>query len=167
MNDIEEKLWGYIDGTCSPEEQQAISKLIVEDEAYSLKYRELLKLNQDFSSMELEEPSMAFTYNVMEHIRNENALVPLKAAINKKIIIGISVFFLATVIVMLALVFFNFDWGAQSKTVNLSINVKMPTISQSNTKSIVQAFVFFDVVLGLYLLDAYLRRKNIANKYDR
>jgi hypothetical protein len=166
MNNIEEKLWGYIDGTCSPEEQKAIGKLIAEDEAYGLKYRELLQLNQDFSLMELDEPSMAFTYNVMENIRNENALVPLKAAINKRIIIGISVFFLVTVMATLAIVFFNFDWGAKTLDVNLTLNVKIPAISHSNTKNIIQAFVFFDVVLGLYLLDAYLRRKNIANKYN-
>ena len=28
MNNIEEKLWSYIDGNCTPDEQKAISALI-------------------------------------------------------------------------------------------------------------------------------------------
>ena len=34
MNNIEEQLWNYIDGTSSPEEQKAISMLIEQDEVY-------------------------------------------------------------------------------------------------------------------------------------
>jgi len=31
MNTAEEKLWNYIDGTCTPAEQEAISLLIEQD----------------------------------------------------------------------------------------------------------------------------------------
>src|SRR5271154_2408162 len=96
MNNIEEKLWMYIDRLCPPEEQKAISDLINSDAATGARYRELLKLNAAFAAMDLEEPPMAFTYNVIEAIRTENAQVPLKAAINKQIIKGISIFFIVT-----------------------------------------------------------------------
>lgn len=158
MNNMEEKLWAYIDGTCSAEEQQAISELIHTDVLVRAKYEQLLQLNAEFSAMELDEPPMAFTYNVMEVIRNENASVPLKAAINKKIIRGIGLFFVLTltaaIIFMLANVKFS---GGQA--VSLSQYVKIPAINTGQAKILVQAFVFFDVVLGLYLFDAYLRRK--------
>jgi anti-sigma factor RsiW len=73
MSSIEEKLWNYIDGTCTPDEQEAIARLIAQDEIYRRKYNELLKLNAEFAAIELDEPPMAFTYNVMEAIRTENA----------------------------------------------------------------------------------------------
>ena len=76
------------------EEQKAIDMLIAQDEVYRRKYEELLALNQEFSKMELDEPPMAFTYNVMEAIRAEHAQQPLKAGINKRIIKGISGFFI-------------------------------------------------------------------------
>ena len=79
MNTIEEKLWNYIDGSCTPAEQEAIRLLIEQDEMYRLKYRELLALNSDLPAMEMDEPSMAFTYNVMEGIRKEQALKPLES----------------------------------------------------------------------------------------
>src|SRR5258708_704095 len=104
MNTVEERLWNYIDGSCSDEEKKAIDILIARDEVYMRKYEELLALNREFSKMELDEPSMAFTYNVMEVIRAEHAQNPLKAGINKSIIKGIAGFFILTILVMLIFV---------------------------------------------------------------
>jgi len=164
MNSIEEILWNYIDGNCTSEEQKIIHTLIAEDEAYRLKYQELLNLDQQFSAIELDEPSMAFTYNVMEIIRTENAQVPLKAAINKKIIMGIAIFFGVTLIAMLIFAFASLNWSTAGSSVNLTYNFKMPAIDPGKTKMVVEGFVFFDVVLALYLLDAYLRKKTIARQ---
>src|ERR1700712_5129123 len=100
MNNLEERLWNYIDGTCSAEEQRAIDILIAQDESVRSKYEELLALNSEFSKMEVDEPSMAFTYNVMEGIRAEIAQKPLKAGINKRIIRGISIFFVVSIVLM-------------------------------------------------------------------
>ncbi|MBC7401231.1 MAG: hypothetical protein H7289_14930, partial [Mucilaginibacter sp.] len=86
MNSIEEKLWSYIDGNCTTNERAAIDLLLIEDETYQQAYLELLALNREIAGMELEEPSMAFTYNVMENIRAEHARQPLKTHINNNII---------------------------------------------------------------------------------
>jgi len=158
MNNMEEKLWAYIDGNCSTEEQQAISELIHADVQIRAKYEQLLQLNAEFSGMELDEPPMAFTYNVMEAIRTENARVPLKAAINKKIIRGIGLFFILTLTAAIIFILANIKFSG-GQTANLSQYIKMPAIDAEKAKILVQAFVFFDVVLGLYLFDAYLRRK--------
>ena len=164
MNSIEEILWNYIDGSCTPEEQNIVKTLIAEDEAYRLKYQELLSLNKEFMAIELDEPSMAFTYKVMEGIRAENALVPLKARINKKIIIGIAIFFVVTLVAMLGMVFASVNWSAVSAPVKLTYSVKMPSIDAGKTKIAVEGFVFFDVILALYLLDGYLRKKASARQ---
>ncbi len=159
---IDEKLWDYIDGRCTPEEQKTISQLIDKDAGVRAKFEELLNVNTSFTAMDLDEPSMAFTYNVMEVIRAENAMVPLKAAINKRIIRGIGIFFTVTILALLVLVFSSVKLSGQGLSVNLTAGFKMPAINYNNTKIIVQAFVFFDVMLGLYLFDAYLRKKRTA-----
>jgi len=164
MNNIEETLWNYIDGNCTADEQKTISNLIAQDEAYRLRYQELLNLNKEFAAMETDEPSMAFTYNVMEVIRAENAQVPLKAAINKRIILGIAIFFAITLLAMLVVVLASVKWTGQSVHVNLPVNIKLPDINGSKAKTIVESFVFFDVILALYLFDAYLRKKNMAKQ---
>ncbi len=159
MNNMEEKLWNYIDGHCTPPEQKAIAHLIDTDATVGAKYLELLNLNQEMVSMDLEEPPMAFTYNVMEAIRAENARTPLKAAVNKRIIRGIAVFFIVTLAGLLLLAFANVKWPAQALPVNLTAQFKMPAINAGKAKVVVQTFVFFDVMLGLYIFDAWLRGK--------
>ncbi len=167
MNNIEETLWNYIDGNCTPGEQAAISKLIASDESYRLKYNELLALNQEFAASELDEPSMAFTYNVIEAIRKEEALVPLKSTINKRIILGITIFFAVTLTLFLGYALFSMDWSAQKLPnipANLSVDIKAPAISADAKKQVFEGFIFFDVILALYLLDKSLRRKISRNK---
>jgi hypothetical protein len=169
MNNIEETLWNYIDGTCTPDEQSAITKLIASDEAYRLKYQELLALNKEFAAIELDEPPMAFTYNVIEAIRTEQAQVPLKAAINKRIIIGITIFFMVTLTIFIIYALVSLDWHAQNLpniAVKLPVDFKVPQVSAHVSKPIVEGFMFFDVVLGLFLFDHWLRRKNISKQVN-
>ncbi len=164
MNTIEEKLWNYIDGTCTPAEQDAITRLIEQDEVYGKKYQELMALNQEFANIELDEPPMAFTYKVMETIRTENAMQPLKAAIDKRVIIGIGVFFTLTILALLAFIFANINISLSAVDVKITLpaSVKLPHISNVFSSQLFKWFLVFDVVLALVLTDGYLRRKKTA-----
>jgi hypothetical protein len=162
MNNIEEQLWNYIDGNCTPDEQKNISSLIAGDEAWRVKYHELLNLNKEFSAIELDEPPMAFTYNIMEAIRTEHANVPLKSVINKRIIWGIAVFFVVTILALLVYIITNIKISAPNISFNAPANLKMPDIKNYISKPLIEAFFFFDVVLALFLSDAYLRTKKVS-----
>ncbi|MBS7565618.1 hypothetical protein KHS38_14495 [Mucilaginibacter sp. Bleaf8] len=157
MNTIEERLWSYIDGTCTAQEKEEISKLIQEDKEYRMVYDELLSFNQELSVMELDEPSMPFTYNVMEAIRTQEAQKPLKAAIDVRIIKVIAAFFIVTISVLLIYTIANVNWSAGNTS---AVEFKIPSIKNYISKSAMQGFIFFDVVLALYLLDGYLRKRN-------
>jgi len=162
MNAIEEKLWNYIDGNCTAEEQQAISILIDTDEVYKQKYTELLQLNADFGAMELDEPSMAFTYNVMEAIRAENALKPLKAKVDTRIIWGIGAFFILTITALLVFVLASINWqqsGNASPVELPKVDFNMPKISDIFSGNIMRGFILFDLVLALFVFDTFLRKK--------
>jgi anti-sigma factor RsiW len=163
MSSTEEKLWNYIDGTCPPGEHEAISRLIEQDEVYRRKYHELLKLNAEFASIELDEPPMAFTYNVMEAIRTENARQPLKAAINKRIIRGIGLFFVVTISALLVLLLASVHWSAGAGEGTHITNELLPRLKPLFSGPAMEIFLFLDVVLGLYLLDSFLRRKSLNN----
>jgi hypothetical protein len=165
MNSIEEKLWNYIDGSCTPDEQKAIAMLIEQDEVYRKKYNELLQLNSEFAAMELDEPSMAFSYNVMETIRTEHAKRPLKAAVDKRIILGIASFFILTLSAIVIYMFSSVNWSAGSSVqIPEQLNIQVPHVNTFFTGPVVKAFLFFDLVVGLFLLDYYLRRKTIAKE---
>jgi hypothetical protein len=164
MNNIEELLWNYIDGTCSADEQKTISALIKSDEEVRVKYQELLNLNREFSAIELDEPSMAFTYNIMEAIRTENAQVPLKATINNRIIWGIAAFFIVSIFVLLVFTMTRMNWSGGNVSIDFSTGFKMPDISKYLSGPVIKGFLFFDVVLGMFLLDSYLRKRNFLKQ---
>lgn len=171
MNTIEERLWNYIDGTCSDEERKAIDMLIEQDAAYRLKFEELLNFDQQLVKMEMEEPSMGFTYKVMEGIRAEHALQPLKAGINKNIIKFIGGFFIVTITLLVIYLFASVPVSHANLSKPLTDNIKLPQgIDFSGFKNylngsvILKVFFVFDVILALFLTDAYFRRKKLSKQ---
>ena len=160
MKSVEEKLWDYIDGSCTADEQQAIKNLIETDVIYSSKYQELVQLNQEFATMELDEPPMAFTYNVMEAIRKEHAQQPLKAAINPYIIKGIAAFFIIIVVGVLVILFSSINWTSGHTATNFAL----PNFTAFFNNRILNVFLFFDTLLGLFFLDIYLRKRNLSKQ---
>ena len=156
MNSIEEKLWDYIDGQGTAANREAIAQLIQHDEVYRSKYHELLALNAEFAAIETDEPPMAFTYNVMEQIRIAEARVPLKSALNTRIIKGIAGFFIVSIVALVIFALTMVKWqtgGGQWQ---------MPDFTAVIPSNAFKAFMFFDVILGLYIFDAWLRRKKAA-----
>jgi len=164
MNTIEERLWSYIDGTCTDEERRAIDMLIAGDAAYRAKFEELLSLDKQFANMELDEPSMGFTYKVMEGIRAEYAQKPLKAAINKRIIRGIGIFFIVSILAMVILMLSTFHPAPASVSVHLPESLKLPDMKNFPGAILLKVFFVLDVVLALFLADAYFRRKRLSKQ---
>ena len=84
-NNVDDRLWEFIDGQSSIEEASAIEKLIETNKQWKEKYRELLELHQLVQSSALEEPSLRFTKNVMEEIAKYQIAPAAKTYINNKI----------------------------------------------------------------------------------
>lgn len=167
MNSIEEKLWSYIDGTCTAADRENISMLIEQNAQYRKQYEELLQLHANFDNLELDEPPMAFTYNVMEQIRTQEASVPLKAAINKRIIYGIAAFFILTITALLIFALRDINWSSSSNsTVQLQDKLKLPQVNNVFTRQWMQVFLFVGVILCLFLLDSYLRKRHTTKRSE-
>src|SRR5213075_3572418 len=97
-NNVDNRLWEFIDGQSSIEEGSAIEKLIETNKQWKEKYHELLELHQLAQSSALEEPSMRFTKNVMEEIRKYHIAPAAKTYINNKIVWGIAAFFIVLIV---------------------------------------------------------------------
>ena len=159
MKNIEEKLWDYIDGSCTTDEHQAISLLIETDTVYKNKYNELLQLNNEFARMELDEPPMAFAFKIIETIRAEQAQTPLRATINSYVIKGIFAFFMLIITGLIIAFLANIN---SINTSGLTSNLLLPNFARLFDSRTLNIFLFFDTVLGLFLLDIYLRKQRLA-----
>jgi hypothetical protein len=164
MNNIEELLWDYIDGNCPAAEQKTVSALIETDEVYRLKYEELLKINREFSAMELDAPPMAFTYQVMEAIRAETAQKPLKTVINDKIMMSIVTFFAVTIMLLLVYTLININWSVAFSIPGNMPGIKLQNLSAYITKPVKEGFLFTDLLLALFLTDHYFRKSILLKR---
>ncbi len=154
MNNMEEKLWDYIDGTCSQDERVAIAALIEKDAVWRAALNDMLAINDDISALTLDEPSMAFSYKVMEGIRTHEASKPLKTAVSKYIIGGIAGFLILSILAIMVVIFAN-----AGQNIDNSVPGNLPDLSVLTGAGAIKVFFYLDVMLLLFLADAFLRRK--------
>ena len=163
QQNMEERLWEYIDGACHAEDRLFIEQLIADNQEWRTKYHELLEL-QDLMThhLELDEPSMRFTQNIMESISKHHIAPAAKTYINKRVIWGVAIFFMISIIGFLIAGIAQVNWSAgdtDNSVLNLNkINFDKIDASKFFNNTYTSIFMMINVVLGLMLLDMYLRR---------
>jgi len=158
QNNMEERLWSFIDGNIPTDERSVIGKLIESDAAWKAKYRELLEVNELLKSSELDAPSLRFTKNVMEGIAKTQLAPATKIYLNKRIIWGLGFFFIALFVGFLIYGFAQMGLDTGEPT-NLSKEIGKFDFSKFFNNTWVNVFMMINVILGLFLLDNYLSNK--------
>lgn len=166
---MEERLWDFIDGLSSPAERSAIEELIAANLEWRQKYQELLGVHELMTHSELDAPSMRFTKNVMEEITRYQVAPATKTYINKNIIRSIGAFLLTLIIGFLVYMLGEFKWSSFSSTDSSSLVPKIGSLGLEKVNygkvfnsAYVSVFMLIVVVLGLFMLDMYLQRKRNA-----
>jgi hypothetical protein len=163
---METRLWDYIDGSSQIEEKNVVEQLIATQAEWRAKYHELLEVQQLLSqSLELDEPSMRFSQNVMEEIARYKIAPATKTYINKKIIYGIGGFFILMILGFLVYGFGQINWSDNSGTLVSQYTNKV-NWSRFFSSTYTNIFLMLNAVTGLMLLDLYLnkRRKELHSK---
>ncbi|RYG18544.1 MAG: hypothetical protein EOO07_08725 [Chitinophagaceae bacterium] len=157
-NIIEEQLWNYIDGTCTPVEKLEIEAKLAVNIQYHTLYQELLKVNAELNTIDFEEPSMSFTRNVMEKVNLELKPVALQTKVDNRIIYSITAFFVLSLIAI-------FSYAVATSDFSLKFDMPTMNFSFDSSKYInhtsLQIFLFVDVVIALIYIDGVLRKRNM------
>ncbi len=157
---LEEQLWEYIDGTVSASDRSRIESLIQSQAVWKEKYNELLEISQLLQTSDLEAPSLRFSKNVMEEISRLQIAPATKSYINNKIIWGIGIFFITMLVAILGYGFSQMDWTSNGKeTISFSEQLGKLDTSKFFNNDLINVFMMINVILGLLLLDNYLRNK--------
>jgi hypothetical protein len=159
MITMEEEIWDYIDGNASPAQALSVAAKIAADPAYGSLYKELLAINAQMSEIELEEPSMSFTRNVMEQVKLEIAPVSLKTKVDTRIIYGITAFFVCAIMAILTYVFSNSTFTLPDLKLTTGFQMEQIDFSKYVTPAFIKGFLFIDLLLALVFLDSFLRRR--------
>lgn len=161
---MEEKIWGYIDGSSSKEEIAFVEQMIATDATWRAKYSELKEINQLLKAdVELEQPSMRFSMNVMDQLQGLQPAPATKQYINKTIIRSIALFFIVTIVGFLIYSFIVIDWSTSTSS---GEGYKLPSMSFDYklflNSTWLNVLLMLNVVMGLLYLDNYLRRNKKA-----
>ena len=160
--DIEQRIWEFIDGHCSPAEKLVITRNLAEDPVWKKKYMELLSVHEMLQQEELDMPSMRFTKNVMEEISRYQVAPATKNYINKNVIRGITSFFLIMIIGLIIYFVGQIHWSSNS-TGNLipafSLDANKLNWSKMLNNTYVNIFIGINTILGLILFDKYMQGK--------
>jgi len=154
MNTIEQQLWDYIDGELDVELKKSIEDRINSDPQVKLQYEAFLSLNLTLSNLELEEPSMSFTRNVTEEIALLPAPVSMKTKVDTRIIYAIGGFFVACILGILGFLAYNTNFTMPSFNFELTLDMQ-----KMITPTMMNSFLFVDLVLGLIFIDYYVRKR--------
>jgi anti-sigma factor RsiW len=160
MKSLEEKMWDYIDGLSTQQEREELENLLSQNPLAKQKFEELSALNFDFNDLELEEPSMSFSANIMREI---NAPLSKQASIDKRIIYAIGGLFGLGMLACLLVVVLSVEWSNSS---NFSLDFNLPQLSLSSAIStfiqkyqyLFYGFLIFDLAVLLKFIDVYLNR---------
>ena len=108
--------------------------------------------------MELEQPSMRFTRNVMEEISRLQITPATKEYINKKVIWGIAAFFVTIILAFVIYAISQVNWSVGSENDMLS-KITSADYTGVFNNTLVNGFMMINVILGLMLFDRYLNNK--------
>ncbi len=161
----EDRLWDYIDGTCTSEERAAIEQQLKSDADLKMKLDELIMLHHQLQAVGLDEPSMGFKHRVMEQVLVIPPPTPLKTKVDQRIIYLIASFFILTIVSLLGYTFSQINWG--SSQIWQMPQLKFPSMNWSSfiNPSYTLFFLSASAVLALVLVDKVVisvREKNAA-----
>lgn len=166
IQEIEKRLWEYIDGICTMAEKALISRLLSEDPVWQNKYSELTSMHELLQKEDLDMPSLRFTKKVMEEIIQYQVAPATRNYINKNVIRGITFFFLALILGLFVYFIGQMNWtsqssgnlfeGIHSEAVKINWNIIL-----NNYYVII--FIGINVILGLILTDKFIQGKKNMN----
>jgi len=158
--DMEQQIWEYIDGHCSPAEKEVIARNLAENPIWKSKYNELITVHKMLQQEELDMPSLRFTKNVMEEISRYQVAPATKNYINKNVIRGITSFFLVMIVGLIIYFIGQIHWNSSS-TDNLvpafNLDANKLNWSKMLNNTYVNIFIGINTILGLILFDKYMQ----------
>jgi hypothetical protein len=164
---LEMRLWEYIDGKIDAAEKMQIEELLRTDVRWQTAYKQLLQINKMLQNdLELEEPSMGFTKNVMEGISKLKIAPATKNYINRKIVNGIAAFFVLMIGGLLIYFLTQVNWSSSGESgFSFSFDISKVDVSKYFNKQAMQIFAMVNAVLALILLDKIFLRKRTSAKH--
>ncbi len=168
QENIELKLWEYIDGLCDAQEHAAVTKRIANDTAWLSKYNELIAFNETLvHGLELDEPSIRFNKNVMEMVSATQIAPSINTYINPLIIKGIAAVLLLSIGLVTAFALSSIQWNEPGTSMLSKISLPDFHAGKYFNSTFINAAIAINVILALLFADTVLRKKGVRESVKK
>lgn len=161
-NDMNSKLFDYLDGTMSAEEKRMFEQTLSSSPTLQKQVDEQRLLEGSLRILKLEEPSQAFAQNVMSKINQSSQSSSLSIRNGIFLLVGVMVVSLiATLLVQAGIFDGTSSLKAPSNVGILSEYIKQPLPSFSipiSGKLIVNGIILLNLAIGFVILDRAVLR---------
>ena len=159
MKNFEQLIWNYLDGIASEEERKHTEQLLESDSEFLTLFEELSAIHLQISALELDEPSMSFSRNLIEKIQLEPSPVPPKSLADKWVIYGIALFFVSSIVCLLGLLLSKIDWTQSGDLMMPELTMPKLTFDGPFYSLLINLFIFVDIICALYFFDLIISRR--------
>jgi hypothetical protein len=158
--EMEMQIWAFIDDSCNPMDKTRIAMLVQQNAEWREKYEELVELHAGITqNMELDEPSLRFSRNVMDAVGATKMVRSTKQYINKSIIRGIAAFFIGVISVCIIYAFATINWNAAPGEVLKGVNLDNLKLDHILNPGVLNIIIAINIILALALADKILRKR--------
>lgn len=160
MKTLDEKIWDYLEGFATDQESQELESLLKQDAGVRKRFDEIKNMESYLNLIDLEEPSMSFTANVMQQVYSEKTV---KVHVNNWVILSIAGLFVLTFLICLLSAVYSVNWNIESSD-NLILQstwLNKTEILSGTYKYLFYLFIMIDFAVLLKLIDNYLNRKRL------
>ena len=139
-----------------------MANLIATDTHWAHTYQQLLALHHALPQQaNIDQPSMRFSKNVMEAITHTSMARATRHYVNPVIIKSISAFFILSFIAILGYAVFTTEGETDV------IHLPAFNFARVFNSTLFHTIAWINIVLGLLLLDMFLRKKKLASSSPR
>lgn len=165
--EIEIQLWEYIDGTCTPEEQERVASLIATNEDWKTLYNELKTLDHSISS---NITSTRLPQDFSSTVMNRIEITPSKkrtAILLDFGIKGIAAFFAISILSTIIYLLSQANWGATNTYKQPYVfqleDIQLPHINTdilfNNSALYITAFLV--TIMAIVLIENFFTKKRL------
>ena len=166
MQEMEARIWAYLDGDCPETEKREIENLISNHMEWKKAYEEALSLQASIFEFGLDEPSMSFTRNVMEEVGRLQINPAARKYINNNVIRAIWGFFGIALASLLVYTISQMEPSTETPKSVVLDTIRDADYSIFSSQGFLTGFILVNGILLLLLLDGYLRKKKENYKHD-
>lgn len=167
-DNIEIRLWELIDGISNEADMEQVSVLIATDPIWKAKYEELLSFNAAIvSGLELDEPPVRFTKNVMDMVADVKMAPSINGYINPSVIKGIAAFFVISIILVVGYSLSTVSWTITASSFKMP-SLKLPALDLPAhfNSTFINVAIGINVILGLLFADMMLRKRDRKKQHQ-